>query len=456
MKEYHDLYLKTDVILLADVFEQFREMSMKFYSIDPCNCYSCPNLSWNAFLKMTNVKLELLTDIDQHLFVESAVRGGVSMIPHRYAKANNPYLKEFDPNQPRRYLQLLDANNLYGFSLATTLPKGSFRWLNEEEVETLDVIMIPDDNDTGYILEVDLEYPKELHDLHSDYPLAPERQSITHEMLPPQFRNYVSKSVCSVPKLVTTLNDKVKYILHYRMAPIAVNSNTQDLVKINISKNGQRYKENHSSRLKVGDNVRIIVSMDPINEDLVHRIDIIKSNIRDKYNTLRGQKNFEERTFKQQFEPILSPLKTIAEQANVVKKEGSDTIDFTHPQSIGRLLGFSPTLLKPNVDNYSDVPVNINKVDIIRIYCNIARGAFYNGVEDHIIHEFYPAVMPGFKIIEIPKNVIYLPINTRTIHNITVSLRDQDGRLINFRGESINVRLHLRNASDNGPSFQRG
>ena len=181
--DYHDLYIKTDVLLLADVFEQFRSTCMVHYGLDPAHYYTAPGLSWDAMLKMTEVELELLTDVDMHLFVESGIRGGVSMISGRHAVANNTYVPDYDSNRPTTHITYLDANNLYGCAMSMPLPISDFRWLSREEIDALDIAALPADSKTGYILEDDLEYPQHLHDLHSDYPLAPERLHVTEEML---------------------------------------------------------------------------------------------------------------------------------------------------------------------------------------------------------------------------------------------------------------------------------
>ncbi|GFS99851.1 uncharacterized protein TNCV_1063021 [Trichonephila clavipes] len=169
--DYHDLYVTVDVLLLSDIFENFRTLCQNYYKINPCHTYTAPGLAWQACLKMTKVRLELLTDIDMHLFIEKGIRGGVAMISHRYAKANNAYLSNYDSSLPSSYIIYLDANNLYGWAMSQHLPTHDFSWTDED----VNFMNVPDDSEIGYIFEVDLEYPDELHDLHNCYPLAPEK-----------------------------------------------------------------------------------------------------------------------------------------------------------------------------------------------------------------------------------------------------------------------------------------
>ncbi len=185
MGDYHDLYLMSDVLLLADVFENFRSVCLKAYNLDPCHFYTSPGLAWQACLKMADVELELLTDPDMYLFIEEGLRGGISMISNRYSKANNPYVPDYDPTHENYYVMYFDANNLYGRAMSQPLPTSEFDWLTDQEIANLDITGIADDNEQGYILEVDLQYPSELHDLHNDYPLAPEKMKISPEMLSP-------------------------------------------------------------------------------------------------------------------------------------------------------------------------------------------------------------------------------------------------------------------------------
>ena len=114
MGEYHDLYLKTDVILLADIFENFRDVCLKHYKLDSAWYYTSPGLSWDALLKKTEIKLDLLSDINMILFIESGIRGRVSMISNRYGKANNKYMENYNPDEESKFITYLDANNLYG------------------------------------------------------------------------------------------------------------------------------------------------------------------------------------------------------------------------------------------------------------------------------------------------------------------------------------------------------
>ena len=219
MGEYHDLYLKTDILLLADVFENFRKTCLEYYKLDPCHYFTSPGLSWDAMLKMTDIKLELMTDIDMFQFIEKGLRGGISYIANRYGKANNKYMKKYDEKAPSKYLMYLDANNLYGWAMSQYLPTGGFRWMTQKQIDMTDLAKYNEDSKKGLILEVDLEYPKELHDLHNDYPLGPEKVKVTKDMLLEYSKRIADKfniSTGLVHKLIPTLNNKEKYVLHHR------------------------------------------------------------------------------------------------------------------------------------------------------------------------------------------------------------------------------------------------
>ncbi|KAK0056091.1 hypothetical protein Bpfe_014492 [Biomphalaria pfeifferi] len=319
LKDYHNLYVKTDVAHLADVFEHFRKTSLQQYSLDPAHFYSTPGLAWQAALMKSDVELELLTDADMFEMIESGKRGGVAMITKRYSEANNSTMSEAsiptmseetyseannatiseesnptkseatyseannakmseetyseanhptmseasnpamseetysEANNPtmseasnptmseatyseannltisentnkfdktkRKWIIYLDANNLYGWAMSQPLPLKDFKWLTEEDISSLDIKNISDDAETGYILEVDLEYPEELHDQHNDFPLAPEKINLTKEMLSPYCKTLLDKFHIKEPggdKLIPNLMNKEKYVVHYR------------------------------------------------------------------------------------------------------------------------------------------------------------------------------------------------------------------------------------------------
>ena len=167
--DYHDLYVQSDTLLLADVFNNFRDMCIKEYELDPGHFLSLPGLTWQAFLKKTNIELELLTDYDMLLMVEEGIRGGICHSIHRYAKANNKCMKNYNKDEESSYIPYLDANNLYGWAMSKKLLVNGFRWLDSDEINEINEEFIKTYNEIdkkGYILEVDVKYPKELHDLH--------------------------------------------------------------------------------------------------------------------------------------------------------------------------------------------------------------------------------------------------------------------------------------------------
>ena len=200
--EYHELYNITDVLLLADVFENFRDLCLKIYGLDPVYYFTAPGLAWDACLKMTNIELELLSDINMLLMFEKGIRGGISIISNRYGEANNKYMgRGFDRKKLIKYIMYLDANNLYGCAMSMKLPTHGFKWLTSGEMEKLyDNQVIQVWEKTPCILEVDIEYPKELHDKHNDYPFCPERVKCKN----------------GVEKLIPNLRDKTKYVIHYK------------------------------------------------------------------------------------------------------------------------------------------------------------------------------------------------------------------------------------------------
>ncbi|XP_061704174.1 uncharacterized protein LOC133515618 [Cydia pomonella] len=198
--EYCDLYLQTDVLLLAEVFENFREICMNTYKLDPCQYVTAPGLSWDAMLKYTGIELELFTDYEMIQFIKMGIRGGISQVSKRYAKANNCFMKEYDEERDSSFIVYLDVNNLYGEAMSRSLPIRNFKWLNKDEIKQFDITSQLPDNDIGYILETDLEYPQYLHDSHNDYPFCGETKT------PPGGK---------IKKLLLTFDKKSNYVIHY-------------------------------------------------------------------------------------------------------------------------------------------------------------------------------------------------------------------------------------------------
>ena len=201
LKDYLKLYNISDVLLLADIFENFRNICLKNYGLDPVYYYTAPGLAWDAMLKITKINLELLSDVDMLLMVEKGIRGGISIISNRYGKANNKYMKDFNKLELIKFLIYLDANNLYGWAMSQKLPTHNFKWMTNQEIENIfnnQIVQVWEK--TPCILEVDLEYPEKLHNLHNDYPLCPERVECDH----------------GVKKLIPNLRHKNNYVIHYK------------------------------------------------------------------------------------------------------------------------------------------------------------------------------------------------------------------------------------------------
>ena len=155
MGDYNDLYLKRDVSLLTAVFQKFVSTCLDYYGLDTCHYFSSPVLSWDAMLKMTGIELDLISDIDMHLFIEKRMRGGISCIAKRHSKANNKYMC-YDSSEEIKYFTYIDGNNLYGWSMSQYLPYSGFKSLNQKEISDFCLNSISENSSIGYILEVDL------------------------------------------------------------------------------------------------------------------------------------------------------------------------------------------------------------------------------------------------------------------------------------------------------------
>ena len=209
--------MQSDTLLLADVFENFRDMCIKEYELDPAHFLSLPGLAWQACLKKTNIELELLTDYDMLLMVEEGIRGRICHSIPRYAKANNKYMKNYNDNEEWSYIQYLHANNLYGWAMSKKLPVNGFKWIGNNEINE-DFIKNYNENDNkGYILEVDVKYPKRLHKLHSDLPFLSERMKIDkcNKLICNLFKK--KKYVTHINSLKQTLNHGLKLKKIHRM-----------------------------------------------------------------------------------------------------------------------------------------------------------------------------------------------------------------------------------------------
>ena len=186
IRDYHDLYLKSDVLLLADVFENFRATTS-------------PGLAWDACLKETGQELQLLHDYDMLMMFERGIRGGITHISKRYAEANNKYMVNYDPSKPSTYIQYLDANNLYGWAMSQPLPTHGFKLMHNLTIGSVINLLERRKSNKGYIFEVDLEYPRKLWKSHNDYPLAPEKTLVN-----------------GVEKLIGSFRPQKNYVVHYR------------------------------------------------------------------------------------------------------------------------------------------------------------------------------------------------------------------------------------------------
>lgn len=193
--EYSDHYLKTDVLLLADVFESFRDVTIRTHKLDPCHYFTLPGLTWDSMLNFTKIQLELLQDYDQILMVEAGIRGGICSVSHRYIEANNQHMDKYDPNKESVYINYQDCTNLYGCAMTKYLPYGGFEWISPDNF-TFD--NLTGEDDFGYILDVDIHYPEHLHKQHNDLPFLAEIIEVNAQK-----------------KLVPHLNDRSNYIVHY-------------------------------------------------------------------------------------------------------------------------------------------------------------------------------------------------------------------------------------------------
>ena len=202
------------MLLLADIFETFRKTCKQEYGLDPAHYYTSPGLSWDVLLKKADVELKLLIDYDEHLFIEEGLRGGISMVSKCHTKANNPHVDGYDSIKPNSHILYLNANDLYGRAMSQPLPTGGFEWVEGCRQLSGSISDHSTDSPMGYILEVDLEYPEELHDKHNAYPLVPEHMTVQKEWMS-EYQQELRGTSVEVIKLVLNLFNKTKYVLHH-------------------------------------------------------------------------------------------------------------------------------------------------------------------------------------------------------------------------------------------------
>ncbi|KAL4153747.1 hypothetical protein QTP88_001580 [Uroleucon formosanum] len=238
--DYSDLYLKVDVLLLADVFENFRDLCMKTYNLDPAFYYTAPSFSFDSMLKYTSIKLGLLTDYDMLLYIEKGIRGGLVQAIMRYAKANNPKVPDYDETKEKSWVIYQDCNNLYGWAMSQYMPFGGFKWV-EAKLDGLN--SLDDTSPIGRMYEVDVTCPLDLHDKHNDLPFLPE--------------NCIPEG-SKVKKLMATFESKKNYVVHYRktmeqvrrrihMELVSNDARVQKLINLTTFKYATSYNENLSA-----------------------------------------------------------------------------------------------------------------------------------------------------------------------------------------------------------------
>ena len=208
LREYDDLYVRSDTLLLADVFDNFGKMCLEICKLDPAKYFSGPGLAWHAALKRAKVKLDLLTNINMLLLmVREGVTGRICHSIYRYAKVNNIYMKHYNKNKESSYIQYRDISNLYGWAMSQKLPVNNFEWIKDIFQFTEDFMKsCNEESDEGYFIENDAQYLEKLYELHNDFPFLPERTKIE-----------------KVEKLVANVHDKTEYVIHIRNLKQALN-----------------------------------------------------------------------------------------------------------------------------------------------------------------------------------------------------------------------------------------
>ena len=207
------------MLLLADVWEGFSATCVANYQLDPAHYVSAPHLSWDAMLKATKMRIELLHDPEMWRKIDGGIRGGICFVAKRHSVANNPYCPNYDETKPKKYIVNLDDINLYGAAMMKPMPYGGFRWLPRREINAIDWRSLHEDDPIGYFVECDLDYPAGLHDAHNDYPVAVERIQTDYTCLSEKQveinRCYKMSRSAKCTKLMPNLMDKRHYFCDY-------------------------------------------------------------------------------------------------------------------------------------------------------------------------------------------------------------------------------------------------
>ena len=221
-ESYLTLYVRLDTLLLVDVFETWREMCFNSYGLEIVKYVSLPSYAFDSLFKMTGAELELISSIDMFNFINSSVRGGQCNATHRYGVANNKYLKDYDPRKPDEYILHYDITSLYGTVMSQSpMPVSHFKWLSDEEITNFNIYTLNPKGETGYFVEVSLEYPKCIHDLTSDFPFCPQQIEV-----PPSWWSDYTTNVAETfahpvrtggTKLLATVMGKNHYVVHYSL-----------------------------------------------------------------------------------------------------------------------------------------------------------------------------------------------------------------------------------------------
>ena len=213
MMQYTLLYLESDTYLLADVFLEFRKKLMSKFGLDPCWYLSLPSYSYDSMLYTTKVKLDVIKDMDQYLFISGNIRGGHSFIGQRYEKSKNNIGRYI------RSILYYDANNLYGWAQSQFLPTGEYKFLKPYEINYQEILNTKDDAKYGYIVECTLEYPENLHKKHREFPLAPHQHVIAPDDLSVYQDNchdILGTKPKKEKKMTATFLKREKYVTHYQ------------------------------------------------------------------------------------------------------------------------------------------------------------------------------------------------------------------------------------------------